>query len=80
MNVVSISELKTNPSAVLSDANDFPIAIKNRNKTSGYVVGKDIFEKLVSFVEDYIDRKAIKEADYKRGTSLENVIKELGLE
>ena len=80
MNVVNISKLKTNPSAVLSDANDYPVAIKNRNITTGYIVGKDIFEKLISFVEDYIDRKAIKEADYKKGTPLEKIIKELGLE
>ena len=80
MNVVSISELKTNPNSVLSSANDYPVAIKKRNKTTGYVVGKDIFEKLISFVEDYIDRKAIDEADYKKGTTLEKVINELGLE
>ena len=80
MNVVNISELKTNPSAVLSSANDYPVAIKKRNKTTGYAVGKDIFERLVTFVEDYIDGKAIDEADYKKGTPLEKVIKELGLE
>lgn len=80
MTNISISELKTNPSAVLSSASDYPVAVKKRNKTTGYIVGKDFFEKLVSFVEDYIDRKAIKEADYKRGTPLDEVIKELGLE
>lgn len=80
MNVVNITELKANPSAVLSSANEFPVAVKNRNKTAGYVVGKDIFEKLVSYVEDYIDRKAVREADYKKGIPLSDVIKELGLE
>ncbi|OGM28338.1 hypothetical protein A2962_00645 [Candidatus Woesebacteria bacterium RIFCSPLOWO2_01_FULL_39_61] len=80
MTSVSISELKANPSAVLSAADDYPISIKKRNKTAGYVVGKDIFEKLVTFVEDYIDKKAIEDADYTRGTSLDDFVKELGLE
>lgn len=80
MTSVSISELKANPSAVISRANDFPVVVKRRNKTAGYVVSKAMFEKLVEFVEDYLDRKAIEEADYKHGTPLEDVIKELGLE
>ena len=80
MSIISISELKTNPAKAIEKAADMPVAIKKRNKTAGYVVGKDIFEKLVSFVEDYIDRKAISEADYKRGKPLQEVIKELGLE
>lgn len=80
MTQVSISELKKNPSAVLAGAEDYPVAILKRNKTAGYVVGKEIFEKLVEFVEDYVDRKAVEEADYKHGTPLEDLIEELGLE
>jgi antitoxin StbD len=80
MTSVSISELKKNPSSVFAGAEDYPIAVLKRNKTAGYVVSKTMFEKLVEFVEDYIDRKAIKEADYKHGTPLEDLVKELGLE
>ena len=74
MTTVSISQLKINPSAVFSSAEDYPVAVQKRNKTAGYVVGKAMFEKLVEFVEDSIDRKAIEEADYKHGTPLEDLI------
>ena len=79
MTNVSISELKRNPSAVLLGADDYPIAVMNRNKTSGYIVGKDIFEKLISFLEDAEDKKAIESTDYSKGKSLEEVVKELNL-
>lgn len=80
MTNISVTQLKTNPAKVIDAASDAPVAITRRNKTTGYVVGKDIFEKLVSFVEDYLDKKALKEADYKKGTPLDEVVKELGLE
>ena len=79
MTRVSISELKANPASVLASATDYPVAILKRNKTAGYVVGKDIFEKLVEFVENYIDRKAIKEADYSKGRNFEEIAEELGI-
>ena len=47
---VGISELKANPSAVLSAAQSEPVAILNRNKPAGYLVSPAawaaIFEKL----------------------------------
>ncbi len=60
-------------------ADDYPIAVKNRNKTTGYVVGKDLFEKMVLAVEDVMDRKVIKETDFSKGTDLESFVEELGL-
>jgi len=80
MTSVSISELKANPAGAISASLDFPLPIKNRNKTQAYIIGKELFEKMVAFIEDYIDRKAVEEADYKKGTSLDNLMKELGLE
>jgi prevent-host-death family protein len=80
MTSVSVSDLKMNPSSVLTSAEDYPITVLNRNKTAGYVVGTAMFEKLISFVEDYIDGKAVEGADYKNGTPLEDLAKELGLE
>ncbi len=79
MTSVSISDLKKNPSSVFAGAEDYPIAVLKRNKTAGYVVSKAMFEKLIEFVEDYIDQKAIDEADYKNAVPLEEVLEELGL-
>lgn len=83
MTSVSISDFKKNPSSVLLAAGDYPVAVQNRSKTAGYVVGTAMFEKLVSFVEDYIDKKAAKsltKKDYKNAVPLEDLAKELGLE
>ena len=76
---VSITELKTNPSAVLSRAEDFPVAIQRRNKTAGYVLGKDLFEKLVLFLEDQEDKKIIEHTDFSKGRDFEELAKELGI-
>lgn len=80
MTSISISDFKKNPTNVLVSAEDYPVAVLNRNKTAGYVVGKDMFEKLVDFVEDYVDKKSIEKADYKNTTPLNDLVKELGLE
>ncbi len=77
---ISISDLKKNPSSVISMSLDYPVAIKNREKIKSYLIGKGLFEKMVSFIEDSIDKKAVKEADYKNAVNLDDVIKDLGLE
>ena len=79
MTNVSISQLNANPSAVLSAAEDFPVAVQNRNKTAGYVVGKDIFEKLILFLEDIEDKKAIKSIDLNDKVDFEDFAKKLGI-
>ena len=76
---ISVSELKANPSKVISMADDYPIAVKNRSKTTGYVVGKELFEKMILVVEDVMDREVIEKTDFSKGTNLENLIKELKL-
>jgi hypothetical protein len=80
MTSVSITALKANPSSAISASFDYPVAIKNREKVQSYLIGKVLFEKMVSFIEDNIDQKAVKEADYKNAVSLDDVIKDLGLE
>lgn len=80
MTTVSISKFKSNPMAVITNAGDYPIQIQNRSKIAGYFVSKDLFEKMVNFMEDIEDKKAIENADYKNGTTLEDMEKELGLE
>ena len=53
--------------------------IQKRSKTKAYLVGKDLFDKLVSYIEDYIDKQAIEETDFKKGRDFEKVAKELGV-
>ncbi len=79
MNTISISQLKINPSKAIGEALDYPIAVENRNKVEAYLLGKDLYEKIVSFMEDFIDRKAIDETDFKKGKDFEKVAKELNI-
>jgi len=79
MNTISISDLKVNPSKAISFASDYPIAIENRNKIKAYILGKDLYEKLVSYVEQMIDKKAVEETDFNKGRDFETVAKKLNV-
>ncbi len=79
MDTISISQLKTNPSKAISGADDYPLAIKNRGITKAYLVGQDLFEKLVSSLENHVDKKAIQETDFKKGKDFDQIAKELNL-
>ena len=50
---VSISELKKNPSALLSRACGSPIAVLNHNKPAAYLIPAETYEALMDMVEDY---------------------------
>ena len=79
MSTTTISELKARPASAILDAEDYPVAILKRNKTQAYIVGKELFEKLISAVEDTIDKNAIKNADFKGGKEFEDLASELGI-
>lgn len=79
MNAISVSQLKVNPSAVISQAEDYPVAVENRNKVQAYLVGKNLYEKMVSFIEDYVDVAAVKKTDRTKRRDFEEVAKELGI-
>ena len=79
MTSVSISQLKINPSAVISKSVDYPVAVENRNTIQAYLIGKDLYEKIFSLLEDYEDRLAVKKADFSKGKDLDKIEKELGL-
>lgn len=79
MNAISISNLKTNPAKAIRNAEDFPIAIEKRKKVKAYLIGKDLYEKIVSYIEDYIDTSAVEETDFTKGRNFEKVAKELGI-
>ena len=68
-----------NPSAVISSAVDYPVAVHNRNKVQAYVLGKDLYEAMILFIEDYIDKKAVRNADFSKHRKAEDVFRELGL-
>jgi len=79
MNTISISDLKINPSKAISFASDYPIAIENRNKVKAYLLGKDLYEKLVSYVEQMIDKQAVEETNFSQGRDFEAVAKKLNI-
>jgi len=49
---VSVSELKKNPSAVLSGAHGGPVAVLNHNRVIGYMVPADVFEAMMERLDD----------------------------
>ncbi|GHG62893.1 antitoxin [Alishewanella longhuensis] len=50
---VSISELKKNPSALLSQASGSPIAVLNHNKPVAYLIPAETYEAMMGMLEDY---------------------------
>lgn len=79
MTSLSISQLKVNPAKAILASGDYPVAIENRGEVAAYLVGKDLFERLERYVEDFIDGQAIKNTDFTKGEELDEVIGELGL-
>lgn len=79
MVTASISDLKTKPASIIAQAADYPVAIQNRGKTKAYLVDKEIFDKMVAYLEDEVDAKAVRETDFSKGRDFEEVARELGL-
>ncbi|MDL2291178.1 type II toxin-antitoxin system Phd/YefM family antitoxin [Desulfovibrio sp. OttesenSCG-928-F20] len=53
--VVSVSELKRNLSAILASASGEPIAVLNHNKPEAYLVPAEYYEQLIERLEDMED-------------------------
>lgn len=49
---VSVSELKKNPSAVMSAAHGAPVAVLNHNRVMGYMVPAEVFEAIMERLDD----------------------------
>lgn len=79
MNNVSISQLKVNPSKVINQALDYPVTVENRNQVKAYILGKELYEKIITYVENYLDKLAVKNTDFSKGKDFEKVAKELGI-
>ncbi len=50
---VSISELKKNPSSLLTQASGSPIAVLNHNRPTAYLIPAETYEALVDMLDDY---------------------------
>ena len=48
----SISELKKNPTALLTEANGSPVAILNHNKPAAYLVPAETYEWMMEMLDD----------------------------
>jgi PHD/YefM family antitoxin component YafN of YafNO toxin-antitoxin module len=79
MDTVSISELKIRPSKTIEMATDYPVAVENRNQVKAYLVGKELYEKIIGYIEDYLDRAVVNKTDFSKGEDFEKVAKELGI-
>lgn len=79
MTNISISKLKANPAKAIEEAQDVPVAIQKRDKVEAYLVGKVLYEKLVSYIENYIDAAAARGTDFSKGKDFEKVAEELGI-
>ena len=79
MNTISISELKVNPSSVIDQASDYPVAVENRNKITAYLMGKDLYERLMLFLEDVVDKNAVKTTDFAKEKDFEKVARDLDI-
>ncbi len=79
MTSLSISQLKINPRQALLASVDYPVAIESRNQVQGYLVGKDLYEKIIAYIEDYIDQDAVKHTNFSKGRDFETVAKKLGI-
>ena len=83
MDSISISQLKMNPSAAISMADDYPLEVMSRGKSKAYLVGKRLFDRIVEYMEDLEDKKlvdeVIKNGELGTGTDFEEFAKELGI-
>ncbi len=79
MNSISISQLKINPSQAIAKAADYPLAVENRNNIQAYLIGKALYEKIISYIEDYIDKQAVDNTNFSKGKDFEDMAKDIGI-
>lgn len=79
MTLVSISQLKAQPSKIIDQATDYPVSVGKRGQIQAYLVGKDLYEKLIAYLENYIDENAARRANFSKGKLFEKVAKNLGI-
>jgi len=73
----SISELKKNPSALLSQSEGSPIAILNHNTPSAYLIPAETYEWLMDQIEDIELTKIVLDRMPEKENAIEVDINEL---
>lgn len=73
----SISELKKNPTALLTQADGEPVAILNRNRPTAYLVPADIYETMLDMLEDYELGQLVRERQAEKENAIAVDIDEL---
>lgn len=68
---VSVSELKKNPTAVIEQADGFPVAILNHNKPAAYLVPAAAFEAMMEKLDDIDLAKLVKERAHEPTVKVE---------
>ena len=62
---ISISELKKNPSAVIEEADGFPVAVLNHNRPAAYLVPAAAFEAMIEKLNDIELVRMVKEREHE---------------
>lgn len=57
--VASISELKKNPSRLISESHGVPIAILNHNVATAYLVSAETFEHMLNLIDEHELQKIV---------------------
>lgn len=73
----SISELKKNPSALISASGGEPIAILNHNKPTAYLIPADTYEAILEKIEDYQLGAIVKQRQHEKIDAVEVTLDEL---
>ncbi len=68
---VSISELKKNPTAVIEEADGFPVAVLNHNKPAAYLVPAAAFEAMMEKLDDIELARLVKAREKERTVKVE---------
>jgi antitoxin StbD len=68
---VSISELKKNPTAVIDEADGFPVAVLNHNRPAAYLVPAAAFEAMMEKLDDIDLAKLVKEREHEATVKVE---------
>ena len=67
----SISELKKNPSALISAAGGSPVAILNHNTPAAYLIPAETYEWLMDALDDHELAKIVDERRKDKATAIE---------
>ncbi|MGB9130208.1 MAG: type II toxin-antitoxin system prevent-host-death family antitoxin [Thiobacillus sp.] len=68
---VSITELKKNPTAVIEEADGFPVAVLNHNKPAAYLVPAAAFEAMMEKLDDIELAKLVREREHEPTVKVE---------